>query len=785
MSVALLRDLTVAVEHELAATSGSDLVALADARHVASSGARSVWSFAVESAEAESLHPDVPGRLIGPDGSTVEAWVLAVGDESLVLSVPLDFQGGNRWILASDARFIYQRLLDRLEELRADRECDEALLVELVSPDLPSPDDEVDGGQAEPHAEPDLQQELAARRAIQPGVRFTWGPPGTGKTRVLGKAVAAAAAAGNRVLVLAHANAAVDVAVLSVAEEAVAEVADEADEDVDDERSDELSDGLSLDRDGWLVRVGTPQVPALADRSELLPHDIAGATSPDLMDRIDTLRAELRHLSDDARSAHDGPLVSARIQAVRDELRDTRSELEDAARLVVDEAAVVATTLARAVIDDQIWSSHFDVVVIDEASMAPLPIVLALVMRGATTVSFFGDFRQLPPVAVSDHEVARAYFARDVFEYGQVVHLHELGAADPRLTTLTTQFRMGEGICGVVNDLAYDGMLRTAPTARDAAVRAAERGVGPGAELVVVDTSSLEAVFDVEVSPNGWSRVNLRHAVLAASLAQSLRADDFASVGVISPYRAQAQILASLLRRTDGVEAATIHRFQGSECDGIVLDLTDARPRHQPSRLTGIDGELALRLLNVAVSRARHKLVVLADGAFLAQLQSGVIERKVVDLMFDRAAVSEDGLSVARALVASDRATGARPGKQGPVWADSWAAAAPWLESALDVDSTVEANVLDDIGICDWLVAVEDRLSEPSRSIVRASGAAVGVLGSTGFDARLHTRGGTPWVVVDERLVAVGAGPDDGPVAVAADARVAGSVRRALAPKEN
>ena len=681
-----------------------------------------------------------------------------------MLSLPPDFVGGDRWELTSDARFIYERLLERLDQLRVEGECDEALLVELVDPDLMTVDDGADDGGPDTGSGPDDLQELAARRAVEPGIRFTWGPPGTGKTRVLGKAVASAAVAGSRVLVLAHANVAVDVAIQRIA--------------------DELGDD-TLVRGGRVVRVGTPQSGALSGLNGLLPHDIAGAACPGLTDRIAALGAELHDLSDQARLSTDVPGVGHRISAVRDELKRAKAELDDGARLVIDEAVVVATTLARAVVDEQLWSSHFDIIVIDEASMAPLPIVLALVMRGATTVSIFGDFRQLPPVAVSDHEVARAYFDRDVFEYGQVVHLHERGAIDPRLTTLTTQFRMGEGICAVVNDLAYDHMLRTAPTARDAAVRAAERGIGPGAEMVVVDTSSLQAICEIEVEPASWSRVNLRHAVLAASIAQSLRSDDFSSVGVISPYRAQAQLLASLVRSAHGIEVATIHRFQGSECDAIVLDLTDARPIAGPSRLTGVDGDLARRLLNVAISRARHKLVVLADRGFLSGLQPSVAERMVIDLMDDHVAEAADGLSVARAFVDSDGANRSRPGAAGPVWTESWRTAGPWLEQMLPSGTVLEANVVGDANLAEFLVSVEGQVRRSSDSIVRTASACARTLEPTTFDVRLQVRGQTPWVIIDERLVAIGAGPGGGPIAVSEDAHVARALRRALARKES
>ncbi|MGB6059555.1 MAG: AAA domain-containing protein, partial [Microthrixaceae bacterium] len=595
-SAGLIRDLRVATTREMEAAGSTLVVALFDGRCLSSSGSRTVWSFAVEVGVADQLQPDTPAHLTHSSGRTAEARVLAVGDESVVLGLPLDFGEGEGWVLQSDARFIFERLLERLDELGAgDR--DEELLTDLLYPDAFTVDEDEGSGDSEPPASPDEEQQRAARQAIEPGIRFTWGPPGTGKTRVLGMAVSQAAMEDRRVLVLAHANVAVDVALERIAEE--------------------LGADHPLVAGGKVIRVGIPQAAGIAARHDLLPEHIAQSADPTGSSRVDALRKELRELSARARTGTESIPVAERIEVVRGELRSANSLLAERARLVVEDASVVATTLTRSVIDETIWSSHFDLVVIDEASMAPLPIVLALVMRGARTVSFFGDFRQLPPVAISDDEIAREFFATDVFKFAEVIQMHEQGLVDPRLSVLRTQFRMGESICAVVNDLAYDGLLRTAPTARNTAIRSAERGIAPGDELVIVDTSGIGARCDGEAAVDKWSRYNLSHAMLVASLAQSLEADGFNSVGVISPYRAQIELLTSLLRDHDSIQTATIHKFQGSECDAVVLDLTDALPMSGPSRLTGGESDMALRLFNVAVSRARHKLVVVADCSFV------------------------------------------------------------------------------------------------------------------------------------------------------------------------
>lgn len=226
---------------------------------------------------------------------------------------------------------------------------DEELLTELTLPDGYLAD-EGDESAVSGSSDPADDQALAARRAVEPGIRFTWRPPGTGKTRVLAMAVAQAVADGLRVLVLAHANVAVDVALERIA--------------------DELGTDHPQIVAGRVVRVGTPRSASMATRAELLPVQIAAQQHPAVAERIAALTAELRQMSDRARSDADHASLAARIQSARTELQQARSELDDMARQVVADATVVATTLSRAVIDDQVWSLPFDVVIVDEASMA-------------------------------------------------------------------------------------------------------------------------------------------------------------------------------------------------------------------------------------------------------------------------------------------------------------------------------------------------------------------------------------------------------------------------------
>jgi superfamily I DNA/RNA helicase len=111
-----------------------------------------------------------------------------------------------------------------------------------------------------------------------------------------------------------------------------------------------------------------------------------------------------------------------------------------------------------------------------------------------------------------------------------------------------------------------------------------------------------------------------------------------ASVAILAPYRGQVQLFRDVIRRrrlTQSVRAGTVHRLQGQEADIVVLDLSDAIGAELSLFFRDyLEEKEAERLLNVAVSRARHRLIVIMDLDFLdrAAPRWGVIHRFVAAL---------------------------------------------------------------------------------------------------------------------------------------------------------
>lgn len=270
------------------------------------------------------------------------------------------------------------------------------------------------------------------------------------------------------------------------------------------------------------------------------------------------------------------------------------------------EADVVATTVY------QTWlgglpEREYDVVVVDEASMLMLPMTAYAAGLATSSVVVAGDFRQLPAIVSDTSADVLRWLGRDAFVAARVPDLLAAGTPPPWLAALRTQYRMRPEIAALVSDVFYaDNPLATGRTSWP-----------DGPPLEYVDTSVLGAWAG---TAGRGSRFNPVHAVLVAAVLSSL---DDGVAGVVTPYGAQERLIAALLTDRAGRDArgwvSTVHRFQGNEQDVVVVDLADgygASPG-PVSRAAGRDDPQA-RLLNVAVSRARNRLLVLGDAAFLA-----------------------------------------------------------------------------------------------------------------------------------------------------------------------
>jgi DNA replication ATP-dependent helicase Dna2 len=339
-------------------------------------------------------------------------------------------------------------------------------------------------------------------------------------------------------------------------------------------------------------------------------------------------------------------------EALRGERREVRELPGALVRLVQRgsalhrEALVFVGTLAAAN-RPELRGLEFSTVIVDETGQATEPAALQALrhtVRGyRSRVILVGDHRQLPPV-VPDDVAARTphvNLAAAGFnaESGLRVSLFErLATREPEaVVTLADQYRMCGAISDLVSETFYEGRLRPG----DESVAAhhlgkllerngvalpegsfAARILDPTRPVVLVDTSSDPRARDsVGRLAREETRDNGREAELIADILAALLgplersvAESVArEIGIISPYRKQNNRIRQELRArvgpsSEALRVDTVDRFQGGECELVLISLVASNP-------TGSVGALHAdwRRMNVAISRARAKLVIVGD----------------------------------------------------------------------------------------------------------------------------------------------------------------------------
>lgn len=432
----------------------------------------------------------------------------------------------------------------------------------------------------------DDQRRAAAHALLSEDVALVHGPPGTGKTHVLVDVVLAAVARGERVLCLCASNAAVDHLALSLLS-----------------RAPQLA----------LARFGDPA----RAHADLEAHTLYGLTqhhphrvlAKDLLDQAHKLLRGARRRSDSGREAWQRER-EARVEAGK-LFADARRLERTAADDVLQRTRVLCGTLTGR-LDDLIGSDDpFTLLVVDEASQALTPaVLLPLPLLGPTgRIVLAGDHKQLPPVVLSDEATAlkKTAFAA----------LREADHDDGRYShMLTVQHRMHELLMWFPSERFYDGALVAHPSVATTTLVAEDGGVALGARVFdVIDTAG--AGLEESRASESASIDNAGEARVVGLLVRDLverglvAAED---IGVITPYAAQSARLQRELSTfiDQGLEVDSVDGFQGREKRVIVFSAV----RSNESAEVGFLADE--RRLNVAITRAKHKLVVVGDSATLS-----------------------------------------------------------------------------------------------------------------------------------------------------------------------
>jgi len=356
--------------------------------------------------------------------------------------------------------------------------------------------------------------------------------------------------------------------------------------------------------------------------------------------------AELEHVI--AQREHTIIPLTDTLVCLNDQMKNAK---RDAVRTVIEEAQIVVTTLTSFYLKPQLLAEEWDVVILDEASMAPPPAVYIAARRAKQHLILVGDPLQLAPVCkIRDPKIDTRYeddpiqtwLAKDVFFHGGYT-LEEAEQNVHHSVLLPYQGRMHPDICDLIRDLIYKGKLK------DRNPSAFKRRIGPEPDYAVAlyDTSSMSRAR-AKHPKSGTSRLNMAHAELAVSLAREMLADmplphQPECLGIVTPYAAQRETIKALVEGTDleaFVRIGTIHAFQGLEFDGVIFDTTEAPGLAIAPFLQGMWGSGAMRLLNVAITRARHKLVIIAHREYMRTLPPSMLLPRILDLAAQKKCVT-------------------------------------------------------------------------------------------------------------------------------------------------
>jgi superfamily I DNA and/or RNA helicase len=408
-------------------------------------------------------------------------------------------------------------------------------------------------------------------------VALIHGPPGTGKTTVIVEVIRQAVRRGRKVLVSAPSNLAVD----------------------------NLFERL-LGFGERVVRLGHPArvLPALREHT----LDLLVERHQDVRLARKFVKQALSLFREADRHTRAAPKPGARRQL----REDAKSLLADARRLemqavdsILDSASVLCATTTG--LDSQVLGArHFDLAVIDEACQSTEPGCWLPLLR-CDRVVLAGDHCQLPPTVVSQ-EAAAEGFSVSLFERLMALY------GRPIAQRLTVQYRMHEAIMGFSSTEFYDGALEADPSVGRhllAELPGVKDALPTRSPVEFIDTAG--AGFDEEMEPDGESRLNRQEAELARRKVQELLDCGVrpADIAVIAPYAAQVRLLRERLA-VPGLEIDSVDGFQGREKEAVVISLVRSNPKGEIGFLRDV------RRINVALTRAKRKLLVIGDSATLA-----------------------------------------------------------------------------------------------------------------------------------------------------------------------
>lgn len=320
-------------------------------------------------------------------------------------------------------------------------------------------------------------------------------------------------------------------------------------------------------------------------------------------------------------------LYKDEVHKLEEEQTSIDKQLQDIEKKIVAEAQIVATTLSKVYMNSALAERQFDVVIMDEVSMAPLPAAYIVACHANTSVIALGDPQQLSPILQAKTEVAEKWLGKSLFDHNSLTLVNAASSGYGNSAILKNQSRMHPDIAIVSSKHVYKNELYNSDRVVGRPPNYIHVAPLPGKYLLLCDTSDANPIA---TKPEGRSRINIYNALCTLAIARQVLytqpplengQSDAKRIGIITPYAKQAELYNRLVADAglgDYIHSGTVHRFQGLEFDVIIFDTVDSgtsKPRE--GFIKGGYGSNAMRLVNVAITRARHKLIIVANSAYI------------------------------------------------------------------------------------------------------------------------------------------------------------------------
>ena len=430
----------------------------------------------------------------------------------------------------------------------------------------------------------ELQKKAVLKAMQAEDILLVHGPPGTGKTSVLVEIIRHARRNGESILVSAPSNAACDHMVECLVREGEA-----------------------------VTRLGHPARMSETIREHTLAYKLTRHPLAKVMDqneaRLEQLfRQKERRTDRRVMSREDHQAMREEIRALKEDNRNLEAQIF---RQVWHESDIVVATHTGCG-DAYLKGRNFDWVIVDEATQGVEPATWIPISRAGRVV-MAGDHKQLPPTFLSrakgDSGVVQTLFERfySFLNPEAVIQLEE-------------QYRMHHKIMDFPSRVFYSGTLKAAEGVREHSLssivsgRILSHNLAP---FIFMDTAGLG--YEEKKEDGGGSRYNEEEARLVIKEIKQLQQCGVlpGHIAVISPYSAQVKLLNQFLQediQTGGLEIDSVDAFQGREKEVVIVSLVR-------SNLTGDIGFLAdTRRMNVGMTRAKRKLILIGDSATLSNL---------------------------------------------------------------------------------------------------------------------------------------------------------------------